>query len=479
MYRSGPCFILDITSTLLFSIPITFLTAIITASSANAHASKQGFVLLLPTDLYIQAGVGVVSLSVLILALLPAKTTSILFKNIKRPSLPEMVHLKTVTSLICFFFLLGLVVMGFIGPRDPLSNPLPLFIWTLWWIAFPVLQGLFGDLWQWVNPWSGLYRIINGQAKPFLPLPVFIGTGPGIIIFLLFSIYALADPAPDDPARLASFVGGYWLFTFTAMVIFGDKVWLSRGECFTILLRHFASLSPFSNARLGLAGFAILTPARPAVSTAIFVLLILGTGSFDGLNETFWWLGQINVNPLEFPGRSAIITETITGLLGANLLLITVFGFCVWLGLKLVRWVDRSEVTPSFPDIFSHLSLSIIPIAFGYHIAHYLTVFMVNSQYALAAATDPMARGSDFLNLGIFYVTTGFFNTRNTVEIIWLSQAAAVIIGHILAVLLAHAMAIKIFNKARSATISQIPLAAFMILYTLLGLWLLASPRGA
>jgi len=65
------------------------------------------------------------------------------------------------------------------------------------------------------------------------------------------------------------------------------------------------------------------------------------------------------------------------------------------------------------------------------------------------------------------------------VETIWLMQAASVVIGHILSVMLAHAIALDLFGSARRAIISQAPLAAFMVLYTLLGLWLLAAPRGA
>ena len=52
-------------------------------------------------------------------------------------------------------------------------------------------------------------------------------------------------------------------------------------------------------------------------------LILLGTGSFDGLNETFWWLDQLGLNPLEFPGRSAVDgTQTVLGLIAANIALI-------------------------------------------------------------------------------------------------------------------------------------------------------------
>ena len=64
-------------------------------------------------------------------------------------------------------------------------------------------------------------------------------------------------------------------------------------------------------------------------------------------------------------------------------------------------------------------------------------------------------------------------------RVIFLTQAGAVVIGHVLAILVAHAMALRLYGENRPALLSQIPLAGFMILYTFLGLWLLAAPKGA
>jgi len=51
-----------------------------------------------------------------------------------------------------------------------------------------------------------------------------------------------------------------------------------------------------------------------------------------------------------------------------------------------------------------------------------------------------------------------------------------VVFVHILSVMTAHAIAVEGHATSRAATISQLPLAAFMIGYTLFGLWLLAAP---
>ncbi len=45
--------------------------------------------------------------------------------------------------------------------------------------------------------------------------------------------------------------------------------------------------------------------------------------------------------------------------------------------------------------------------------------------------------------------------------------------------MLAHALAYRLTSDARSAAISQIPLAFLMVGYTVFGLWLLSSPTGS
>ena len=200
-------------------------------------------------------------------------------------------------------------------------------------------------------------------------------------------------------------------------------------------------------------------------------VILLGTGSFDGLNETFWWLGQLGINPFEFPGRSAIVWPSVGGVVMANLVLLAVLAATLWLGLRLAG---------SGIGVRTGLRLfapAVLPIALGYHIAHYLPSFLVESQYALVALSDPLLNGSDLLGLGEFYVSTGFFNSQASVRVIFLAQVTAVVVGHMPAVVLSHIIALSILPAKRRAMQSQLPLACFMIGYTFFGLWLLASPR--
>lgn len=157
-------------------------------------------------------------------------------------------------------------------------------------------------------------------------------------------------------------------------------------------------------------------------------------------------------------------------MLGAVVLLNLVFALAVWLG-----WVLTGR-RAAFSRLWSALALTTLPIALGYHLAHYLTAGLVNLQYLLKALNDPFHTGAAFLGWKQFYVTTSFFNQHDSVQHIWLTQAGAIVVAHMLAVILSHAIALRVFGSHALAVWSQLPVAVFMVAYTMFGLWLLASP---
>jgi hypothetical protein len=127
---------------------------------------------------------------------------------------------------------------------------------------------------------------------------------------------------------------------------------------------------------------------------------------------------------------------------------------------------------------FRALAPSLLPIAFVYHASHYLPVLLVDAQHAAIAFNDPLGTGANLLGLDGMRVTTGFFNRLPSVRLIWLTQAALVVAGHVIGICLGHAIALRLEPDRRRAILLSLPLSAFMVAYTLFGLWLLAAPRG-
>ncbi|WP_411967913.1 hypothetical protein [Mesorhizobium sp. CA6] len=438
-------------------------------------------VLLLPTGYYIAGGALAVAVSFLVLALLPPTALDRLWRR-RLTLLTFSDALRTLFSLISFAGFILLVAAGLLGSRDPLSNPLPLVIWTLLWAGFTLLQGLLGDLWAWLNPWYGPWRVASrvfglpADDASRSRLPNWLGYWPAFVLFFAFAWFELIDPAPDDPARLAFAVGLYWLVSFIAMLTFGCDAWGKRGEFLTVFFSMVARFAPVErhDGRLSLCwpGAKLLAAEPLPLSGTAFLLLALSSVSFDGLSKTFFWLGLFGVNPLEYPGRTALIGIGSFGLVLSFVLLAAVFALAVFLSQRLAG--DRH----SFGEAAGLLVWSIVPIALAYHIAHYLAVLLVDGQYALVALSDPFALGWNLFGTANRMVEAGVVAGAESAWWLWNLQAGVIIAGHVLAVLVAHGLAWRLHPQPSRAALSQLPLTLLMIAYTIFGLWLLATPTA-
>lgn len=466
-------------------IPVAALPAalacILWAGPAFAHASERGHVLLLPTGHYLVGGAIAVAASFLVLAILPPKLLE--FLAAQRLVLFAIgKDLRALASLSAFVVFAVLVAAGLSGSRDPLSNPLPLTIWTLLWVGVTLVQGVFGNLWLWINPWYGPWRLLAAlfPAMKHRTMPDRLGYWPAVLLFLAFAWFELIDPAPDDPARLAWAAGLYWLASLGLMIAFGYNDWSRRGEFLSVFFRMISRFAVTDTVpgkgriRLSLCWpGAKLWNASPLPASGIaFLLLTLSSVSFDGLSKTFFWLGLIGINPLEFPGRSAVMTVNTLGLM-------LTFAALSCAYLATVRLGERLAASgKSLADVAGLMVWSIVPIALVYHFSHYLTALLVDGQYALVALSDPFSRGWNLLGTGGFQVEAGIVAGHQSAWALWNAQAAAITAGHVLAVLIAHALAFRLHADARRATISQLPLTLLMIFYTVFGLWLLATPTA-
>jgi hypothetical protein len=446
---------------------------------AFAHAGERGFVLLMPRGYALWGGTLAVAASFLVLLAIPDAPIRRFAAAARR--LGRVPHIPpTLLSAVSFALMLALIAAGLTGTRDPLGNPLPLTIWTLWWGGLTAAHAVFGNLWAALNPWIAPYRLFRALLRlPEAPLayPRRLGHWPAIAIFLAFAWFELVHPAPDDPARLALAVGAYAAATLLGMLLFGERAWLTYAEAFSVFFRFVALIAPLQADRD--RGVTIVPPGAGLVrhgtlspSAALFVLLMLATVSFDGLSKTFWWLALGGINPLEFPGRTAVMGRNSLGLVLSWAALSVAFGAAVWLGCRV------AQAAGSTVGHIGAFVLSILPIALAYHLAHYLPAFLVNAQYALAAFGDPFGLGWNLLGLAGTHPVTSFLADYHSVAVLWTVQSGLIVLGHVLAVLIAHAIALERFGSGRAAFVSQLPLALLMIAYTGFGLWLLSAPTA-
>jgi hypothetical protein len=132
------------------------------------------------------------------------------------------------------------------------------------------------------------------------------------------------------------------------------------------------------------------------------------------------------------------------------------------------RLAGRAVEIDDGPAQYAH---SVIPIAAGYAIAHYFSLLLLDGQLTYILGSDPFGRGWDLFGTAKNAVDYTAVSPRT----ISLVQVAAIVGGHILGVVLAHDRAVRLAGPGRraQARVSQYPLLAVMVTFTLGGLFLL------
>lgn len=457
---------------------------------AMAHAAERVVIQTLPTQWYMLAAALAVAATVLLLPVvrvLPGFRGHLLWT--RRRLVPE--------DLPGWCGTLGwtlMVLCGFLGPRDPFENALVLWVWTGFWIALPLASALLGDLWHPVNPWRAPVRWLRGRLgwQGGIGLSR-LGHWPAVASYLGFAWFEIVSLHPADPAVLARVVALYGLAILALAVAEGED-WLERGEAFSLYFSLVARIAPLWAEPLpggrirrmaGLPGSRILELPPLPVSGLAFVTLILAGVTFDGLSETFRWLAWIGINPLDFPGRSAVRGVNTAGLLACWAMMTGAALGCVWAGLRLGG--DRGR--RPFLAAASPWILSLLPISAGYHIAHYLVALLTQGQYAVLALNDPLGLGWSLLGLDDHWVSFGRLADRDAVLTIWTVQFAIILGAHVLAVVLAMRLSEPAAAPAEAepsrrapalrAGLAHLPVTTLMVILTVLGLWLLSAPTGA
>jgi hypothetical protein len=438
-----------------------FILFSFSGSAASAHSSSRGFVLLLPTSVIILTGALTVAVSFVAFAALP-RGLFIRGGENKRTSLisivwPEWIGL--ALSGASFVGVLLLVTIGYLGSTDPLSNPLPLIIWTAWWMFLVVLTPLLGNVWAILNPFIAPHAIVFRATgwSGFRVSPV-VGNLLALAIVVVFGWWQLVHVTPEDPRQLATLVTVYFLFTLAA-----GPAWYRRFDPFYTFFQWLGSMSPLDWRK----GLALRWPGGELVSASALTLLqrlllvgFLGILSFDGLMGSFFWNNLIGVNPLAFEGRSTVRDVNTFGLLACLVGLALLVEGSIWLGQRQAG---------SRVHISTQIVLSLVCIAVALHFAHFLPDMLVNGQYLYHAMLDPMGYGHAD-------VSTSFLNTSKGSLAIYAAQSAAVIAGHVLAVIVTHVAVRRLEVPQRARFWLELPPALLMVLYSWFSLWSLSTP---
>jgi hypothetical protein len=357
-----------------------------------------------------------------------------------------------------------IIVQGIAGGTSS-AEVTTLFLWVYGWVGLAIVSALVGPVWHWVDPFSTLYDIGAWVVRR-------IGVGPwevaawrpalgrwiAVVGFAVVVWIELAlEAAPDV---LFVILVGYTALTLAMMAQFGRDTWRSHAEVFTVWFRLLGRLAPFAlvdeagNVRRRSFATGLLEPGW-SMADVVMTALAVGSILFDGLSQTQIYFDLFGV----------------TQLLQQSLLLAGFLGLIAAAAVVVTRSVGVAAT-----------GAGLLPIAFGYLIAHYLTYLVIDGQRILIAISDPLQDGSDIFGTAFFEPSGAWLPPG----LVWTIQLAAVVGGHMLGAWAGHVVAALDAPPdvdSRTLTARQVPLAVVMVAMTTLTLWslgqaIVVAPEG-
>jgi hypothetical protein len=391
-----------------------------------------------------------------------------------------------LAGLIGVALLVAVLYAGFEGTEAPDRNFALTFVFVTFFLGGVLLSVLFGDVMRAFNPWRAMGRAFGGVAnlvsgqKSAAPLayPERLGHWPATAGLLAFGwlelIYGVGNVglAPETVA-VATLI--YSALTLAGMALFGVEAWVARGETFSVYFNMFSRLSPFvvEERRLMLRRPLSGAPGWGEVpGSMFFVLASIAVTSFDGAQEgTLAEPIRTVFDAFRDLDLSVALSFRITDTIFLGLVLAAVCGL-FYLALRGMSGVPGAPSVKRLGRLFAH---TLIPIALAYIVAHYFSLFVYQEQAQFSyLLSDPLGDGSDLFGTASHGVDYGLISATG----VWYVQVAALVIGHVTALVLAHDRAISIWKQPALATRSQYWMLAVMVGFTTIGLGLLSQANG-
>lgn len=341
----------------------------------------------------------------------------------------------------------------------------PVIIFVHFWVVVPFVAAVIGNWWLALSPW----RIIGSWVAPTTtddePAASF-GIWPAAALLFAFTWLELVFVNNGDPRILAYLTVAYTIILLAAVSWFGVRSGLHQWGFMENYARLVGAISPIEwqtepNGELTLVRRSWLRalPSLPQDrGLAAFVVVMLGTVTYDGISSTDWWVARFrdDLNNQLFGTAALLIIVAAIGMayLAAS-----------WAAARL----GESELTAG--EVAQSFAHTLVPIALAYAVAHYVTLMLFEGQLLVHLASDPFGFGWDLFGTADWKVE---FWSWLTPTLVWYVQVAAIVLGHVAGVVLAHDRALAVFSGERAAR-SQAAMIAVMIGLTWLGLFILSG----
>jgi hypothetical protein len=457
------------------------LASLLVPASASAHGIVGRADLPIPAWLFAWTATGVMVISFLALWSLWSKP------QLQRPEGRVLLRVPRPVEWVCGVLgvaLFGIVIYaGLAGEQNFTSNLAPTFIYVIFWVGIPIASALVGDIFRPFNPWRALGRLTGwllhrmgyGRGPLLGSYPAWLGRWPAAATLLAFAWLELVYPSKDDPRLLAILLLAYGAAQLAGMAAFGVEAWSERADGFGVYFGLIARLSPLSwrdrelRLRMPRSGLGDLE-LWPGTAAVIFVLI--GSTSFDGFSngEVWYQLAPSLETDLGHLGVSAIGSFEVVGTIGLLFCVAFVAGLYN-LGIYGMRSALRDVAVEDHRALARTFLHTLVPIAFGYMLAHYFSLLVLDGQAIGYLVSDPLGRGSDLFGTANFLINYNLISFAA----IWYVQIAAIVAGHVSGLILSHERGLVEFKSPEAAVRSQYWMLAIMVGFTCLALWILSA----
>jgi hypothetical protein len=293
-----------------------------------------------------------------------------------------------------------------------------------------------------------------------------------VVGLLAFGWLELVYHDRDNPVLLASLSIAYVLVMVVGTALFGAENWTRRGDAFGAYFNLVSRLAPLEVRgrvvwlRRPLSG---VTSMEIMPGTIAVVLTIIGVTTFDGASNGVIWktIGPHIQSVFSSLGVSDAAADELADTVGLMVALAVVSCF-FYLGVAGMRTVSRRFALSSLSTSFVH---TLVPIAFAYVVAHYFSLLVWQGQALAYLASNPLGGGANLLGTAHWHINYSFISSTG----IWYVEVAALLLGHVSGLILAHDRAIAMYRTAIDAARSQYWMLMVMVTFTCMGLWLLSA----
>ncbi len=359
----------------------------------------------------------------------------------------------------------GVVLYGaWSGNTSPAFNIAPQITYIWFWVGMQFAAILFGDFWRSLNPFWTIADLAAGIRAKLTDTPISEcpstpkSEWPAVVAITSFLWMELAYHSSSSPRSLGIWLTGYTFAMLGGASVWG-RAWVRRADGFGVLFTKLSAISPLHRDSTGrfrfrapLSGLSSI-PSVPG--STVFVLVVLGSTSFDGFTRNSIWRDFVTNRS----GWELTIYRT-AGFAAAVMIVAGAFSLAV---SAMARTTGSSRT-----ETMNRFGPSLIPILGAYSVAHYFSFVFLDGQILWRLLSAPFGNGWDLFGTVGYRVHYTAISPR---QIAWV-QTLSIAIGHVLGVAAAHDKAIEAYPRD-VAVKSQYPMLGVMITYTVLGLLIL------